>query len=147
MIGRIKEDWRLFKASKPGYRFRDHYRRHRRRSRQRISRPQSPSQGLINFRKLLFIAVGSAIAITSIVLGPLPGPGLGTFLLGLVILASELRIVAHFLDWAEVKLKRPARRAKGAWASLPRRASILLGAGLWIGGVTLGLWILLHAFR
>ena len=152
MIGRIKEDWRLFKASKPGYRFRDHYRRHRRRSRQRIShqrisRPRSPSQGLINFRKLLFIAVGSAIAITSIVLGPLPGPGMGTFLLGLVILASELRIVAHFLDWAEVKLKRPARRAKGAWASLPRWASILLGAGLWIGGLTLGLWILLHAFR
>jgi hypothetical protein len=147
LIGRIKEDWRLFKASKPGYRFRDHYRRHRRRSRQRISHQLRSSQGLINFRKVFFIAVGSAIAITSIVLGPLPGPGLGTFLLGLVILASELRIVAHFLDWAEVKLKRPARRAKGAWASLPRRASILLGAGLWIGGVTLGLWVLLHAFR
>ena len=147
LIGRIKEDWRLFKASKPGYRFRDHYRRHRRRSRQRISRRRSPSQGLFNFRKVLFIVVGSAIAITSLILGPLPGPGLGTFLLGLVILASELRIVAHFLDWAEVKLKRPARRAKDAWASLPRRASILLGAGLWIGGLTLGLWILLHAFR
>ena len=147
MIGRIKEDWRLFKASKPGYRFRDHYRRHRRRSRQRISRQLRSSQGLFNFRKVLFIAVGSAIAITSIVLGPLPGPGLGTFLLGLVILASELRIVAHFLDWAEVKLKRPARRAKGAWASLPRWASILLGAGLWLAGVTFGLWVLLHAFR
>ena len=147
MIGRIKKDWRLFKASKPGYRFRDHYRRHRRRSRQRSSRLLRSSQGLFNFRKVLFIAVGGAIAITSIVLGPLPGPGLGTFLLGLVILASELRIVAHFLDWAEVKLKRPARRAKGAWASLPRRASILLGAGLWLGGITLGLWILLHAFR
>ena len=147
MIGRIKKDWRLFKASKPGYRFRDHYRRHRRRSRQRISHQRSPNQGLFNFRKVLFIVVGSAIAITSIALGPLPGPGLGTFLLGLVILASELRIVAHFLDWAEVKLKRPARRAKGAWASLPRWASILLGAGLWIGGVTLGLWVLLHAFR
>jgi hypothetical protein len=147
LIGRIKEDWRLFKASKPGYRFRDHYRRHRRRSRQRISRQLRSSQGLFNFRKVLFIAVGSAIAITSIVLGPLPGPGLGTFLLGLVILASELRIVAHFLDWAEVKLKRPARRAKCAWASLPRWASILLGAGLWLGGVTLGLWVLLHAFR
>jgi hypothetical protein len=147
LIGRIKEDWRLFKASKPGYRFRDHYRRHRRRSRQRISRQLRSSQGLFNFRKVLFIAVGSAIAITSIVLGPLPGPGLGTFLLGLVILASELRIVAHFLDWAEVKLKRPARRAKCAWASLPRWASILLGAGLWLAGVTFGLWVLLHAFR
>ena len=142
LIGRIRKDWRLFKASKPGYRFRDHYRRHRRSSRQR-----SPKQGRFNFRKVLFIVVGVAIAITSIVLGPLPGPGLGTFLLGLVILASELRIVAHFLDWAEVKLRRPARRAKGAWASLPWWARILIGAGLWIGGVTLGLWVLLYGFR
>jgi hypothetical protein len=152
LIGRIKKDWRLFKATKPGYRFRDHYRRHRRRSRerisrQRISRRRSPSQGLFNFRKVLFIVVGSAIAITSLILGPLPGPGLGTFLLGLVILASELRIVAHFLDWAEVKLKRPTRRAKGAWASLPRWASILLGAGLGAGGVTFGLWVLLYGFH
>ena len=152
LIGRIKEDWRLFKASKPGYRFRDHYRRHRRRNRQRSSRQRSSrqlrsSQGLFNFRKVLFIAVGSAIAIASIFLGPLPGPGLGTFLLGLVILASELRIVAHFLDWAEIILRKPGRRAKDALASLPRWASILLGAGLWIGGITLGLWVLLHAFR
>jgi hypothetical protein len=142
LIGRIKEDWRLFKASRSGYRFRDHYRRHRRRSRLR-----SPRQGRFDFRKVLFIAVGIAIAITSIVLGPLPGPGLGSFLLGLVILASELRIVARFLDWAEVKLRRPVRLAKDAWASWPRWGRILIGAGLWIGGVTLGLWVLLHGFR
>ena len=142
LIERIKEDWRLFKASRPGYRFRDHFRRHRRRSRQLRS-----SQGLFNFRKVLFIIVGAVIAIASLVLGPLPGPGLGTFLLGLVILASELRIVAHFLDWAEIILRKPGRRAKDALASLPRWASILLGAGLWIGGITLGLWVLLHAFR
>jgi hypothetical protein len=142
LIGRIKKDWQLFKASKPGYRFRDHYRRNRRSSRQ-----QSSSRGRFDFRKVLFIVVGLAIAITSIVLGLLPGPGLGTFLLGLVILASELRIVARFLDWAEVILRRPARRAKGVWASLSRWTRILIGAGLWIGGVTLGLWVLLYGFR
>jgi hypothetical protein len=142
LIRRIKEDLRLFKASKPGYRFRDHYRRHRRSSCQR-----SPKQGRFDFRKVLFIVVGVVIAITSIVLGPLPGPGLGTFFLGLVILASELRIVARFLDWAEVKLRRPARRAKGAWASLPRWARILIAAGLWISGATLGLWVLLYGLR
>lgn len=142
LIGRIKKDWQLFKASRPGYRFRDHYRRHRRRRRQR-----SPMQERFDFRKILFIVVGITIAITSIVLGPLPGPGLGTFLLGLVILASELRIAAHFLDWAEVILRRPARRAKGTWAGLTWWARILIGAGLWIGGVTLGLWVLLYGFR
>ena len=141
MIGRIKEDWRLFKASKPGYRFRDHYRRHRRSSRQRSN------QSRFDFRKILFIVIGLAIAIGSIALAPLPGPGLGTFLLGLLILASELRIVARFLDWSEVKLRGPARWARSTWASWPRWARILTGAVFWIGGVAFGLWALLSGFR
>ncbi len=136
MIRKMREDWRRFKASKPGYRFRDRYRHH-----------QQSSRGRFYFQKALFIVGGLTIAITSIVLAPLPGPGLGTFLLGLAIIAGELRIVAHFLDWAEVKLRGPARWAEGAWASWPRWARILIGAGLWIGGVTLGLWVLLYGFR
>jgi hypothetical protein len=136
MIRKMREDWRRFKASKPGYRFRDRYRYHQQRSR-----------GRLYFQKALFIVAGLTIAITSIVLAPLPGPGLGTFLLGLAIIAGELRIVAHFLDWAEVKLRGPARWAKGAWASWPRWARILLGALVWIGGVAFGLWALLYVFR
>ncbi len=136
MIRIMREDWRRFKASKPGYRFRDRYRHHQQRSR-----------GRFDFRKALFIAGGLTIAIASIVLAPLPGPGLGTFLLGLAIIAGELRIVAHFLDWAEVKLRGPARWAKGAWASWPRWARILIGALVWIGGVAFGLWALLYVFR
>jgi len=135
LIGRIKEDWRLFKASKPGYRFRDRYRHH-----------QQSRRGRFGFQKVLFIVSGLTIAIASIVLAPLPDPGLGTFLLGLAIIAGGLRIVAHFLDWAEVKLRGPARRAKGAWASWARWARILIGAVVWIGGVAFGLWALLYVF-
>ena len=119
MLRTIREDWWRFKASKPGHRFRDRYRHHRRSSRQRSS------QSRFYFRKVLFIVVGITIAITSIVLAPLPGPGWGTLLLGLVILATELRIVAGFFDRAEVRLRRPLRRAKDTWASLPRQARIL----------------------
>ena len=72
---------------------------------------------------------------------------MGTFLLGLVILARELQLVARFLDWAEVKLRRPARRAKSAWASLPWWALILIGAVSWIGSVAFVLWVLLFGFR
>ncbi len=86
------------------------------------------------------------IAIGSIVMAPLPGPGLGTFLLGLIILASELLIVAHFLDWAEVKLRGPARRANDVWVSWPRWARIFFGAATWIGGVAFGLWVLFSGF-
>ena len=135
MIRKMREDWRRFKASKPGYRFRDRYRHHQQRSR-----------GRFDFQRALFIVSGLTIAITSIVLAPLPGPGMGTFLLGLVILATELRLVAGFFDRAEVKLRRPLRRAKGTWASLPRRARIFIGAVASIGSVALGLWALLYSF-
>ena len=136
----IREDWWRFKASRPGHRFRDRYRHHQRSSRQRSS------QSRFYFRKVLFIVGGLAIAIGSIVLAPLPGPGLGTLLLGLVILATELRLVAGFFDRAEVKLRRPLRRAKCNWASLPRRARIFFGAVASIGSVTFGLWVLLYSF-
>ncbi len=136
MIRKMREDWRRFKASKPGYRFRDRYRHHQQRSR-----------GRLYFQKALFIVGGLTIAIASIVLAPLPGPGLGTFLLGLAIIAGELRIVAHFLDWAEVKLRGPARWAEGAWASWPRWARILIGVVAWIGGVAFALWGILYVFR
>ncbi len=140
MLRTIREDWGQFKASKPGHRFRDRYRHHWRSSHQRSS------QSRFYFRKVLFIVGGVAIALGSIVLAPLPGPGLGTLLLGLVILATELRIIAGFFDRAEVKFRRPLRRAKGTWASLPRRARIFFGAVASIGSVAFGLWVLLYSF-
>ena len=141
MIGKIREDWRRFKASRPGYRFRDRYHYRKRRSRGRSS------QGRFDLWKALYIVAGIAIAIASLVFAPLPGPGLGTFLLGLLILAGELLIVARFLDRAEMKLRGPARRAENAWASLPRGVKMMLGAVFWISGAAAGLWALLYGLR
>ena len=64
------------------------------------------------------------IAVASLLLASLPSPGWGTFLVGLVILAGELFILARFLDRAEMKLRGPARRAKVVWASLPAAISL-----------------------
>ena len=135
LIGRIREDWHGLKASRAGYRFRDHHRRRKRRN-----------KGKFIFRKVLFIVSGLAIAVVSLALAPLPGPGLGTSLVGLLIIAGELLIVARFLDWAEVKFRRPARRAKGAWAGLTQRAKIMLGMVMWTGGAAYGLWVLSYVF-
>ena len=136
MIGRWREDWRWFKASKPGFRFRDRYRRHRRRGRSGF-----------DLRKALYIVGGLAIALASLLLAPLPGPGWGTFFLGLMILARELLIVARFLDRAEVILRGPARRAKGVWARSPSAVRILIGVVAPICGAALGLWALLPVLR
>src|ERR671917_1575077 len=101
IVGRMRDTWRRFKAGKPGRRFRARYHRQRR-----------SNQGRSALRKVLVIVGGIVIAVASMLLAPLPGPGWGTFLVGLAILASELLILARFLDWAEVKLRGPARRAK-----------------------------------
>ena len=122
--------------SKSGFRFRNRYRRRKR-----------SGQSGFDFRKALYIVGGLIIAIISLLLAPLPGPGWGTFFVGLMILAGELLIVARFLDRAETRLRGPARRAKGVWASVPAVVRILIGVIVPVCGVALGLWALLAVLR
>ena len=122
--------------SKSGFRFRNRYRRRKR-----------SGQSGFDFRKALYIVGGLIIAITSLLLAPLPGPGWGTFFVGLMILAGELLIVARFLDRAETRLRGPARRAKGVWASVPAVVRILISIIVPVCGVALGLWALLAVLR
>lgn len=136
MFEGLREDWRRFEASKSGFRFRDRYRRRRR-----------SGQSGFDFRKALYIVGGLVIAVASLLLAPLPGPGWGTFFVGLMILAGELRIVARFLDRAEIILRGPVRRAKSVWVRLPASVRILVGLGVPICGAALGLWALLPIFR
>jgi Putative transmembrane protein (PGPGW) len=99
------EEWRWFlKQSAPGCRFRDRYRR-----RQQTGRDRSM------LRRACYVAFGMAIAIGSLVLAPLPGPGLGTFFVGLGIAAGEVLRVARLLDRGEVKLREALQRTKGVW--------------------------------
>jgi hypothetical protein len=64
MIRRMRDGWLRFKAGKPGHRFRNRYRRNRR-----------SGQGRFTLRKVLVIVGGTAIAVASLLLAPLPGPG------------------------------------------------------------------------
>jgi hypothetical protein len=137
MIRKMRDGWWRFKAGKPGHRFRNRYRRNRRRS----------GQGRFATRKVLLIVGGIVIVVASLLLAPLPGPGWGTLLLGLVILAGELLILARFFDRAEIKLRGPARQAKVVWASLPAPTRLLFGIVVPACGAVLGLWALLTGLR
>jgi len=136
MIGRMRDGWRRFEASKAGHRFRDRYRRHRRSGQRRSA-----------LRKVFVIFCGVVVAVASLLLAPLPGPGCGTFLVGLIIIAGELLIFARFLDWAEMKLRGPVRRAKAVWASLPAAIRLLIAMVVPVCGTILGIWALLSVFR
>jgi hypothetical protein len=102
------QEWRRFvKHSEPGRRFRDRYRR-----RQQASRNQSM------LKRACYVSFGVAIAVGSLLLAPLPGPGLGTFILGSGIVAGEVLHVARLLDRAEVGLRETLGHAQSVWAKL-----------------------------
>jgi len=67
------------------------------------------------FGRTLYVAFGIAIALGSLLLAPLPGPGWGTFFVGLGIVAGEVLHVARLLDRGEVKLREVLQRTKGVW--------------------------------
>ena len=99
------EEWRWFlKYSAPGCRFRDRYRR-----RQQTGRNRSM------LMRTCYVALGIAIAMGSLLLAPLPGPGWGTFFVGLGIVAGEVLQVARLLDRGEVKLRKALQHTKGMW--------------------------------
>jgi hypothetical protein len=95
------QEWRRFtKHSAPGRRFRDRYRR------------QQADRGRSMFKRACYVSLGVAIAIGSLLLAPLPGPGLGTFALGLGVVAGEVPHVARLLDRTEISLRKMLRRTR-----------------------------------
>jgi len=70
--------------------------------------------------------LGVAIAIGSLLLAPLPGPGWGTFFVGLGMVAGEVLQVARLLDRAEVILKEALRGARGVWGKSASAVRVLI---------------------
>ena len=106
MIGRTKESWRRFGASRPGHRFRERYRRQ-----------QQSERGWRDPRRLFFVVGGLAVAIASLLLGVLPGPGTLTFFVGLGMVSGEFYPVARLLDWAKVRARELTRWVGGVWGA------------------------------
>jgi uncharacterized protein (TIGR02611 family) len=118
VIERLREHWREFSESKPGHRFQDRYRR------------RQEKRGHI-VKRIFLIVVGTVLALGSLFLAPLPGPGFATVFLGLAILAGELLPAARFLDWAEVRLRKFASLVEDVWkGSLLGKVSIVAVAVL-----------------
>ena len=113
MVERMKRHWREFRESEAGERFKDRYRRR-----------QEAERGHIVWR-IFLITLGAVIAVGSLVLAPLPGPGWFTVFIGLMILGGELLPAARFLDWLEVRLRKLWRLVRKVW-----RASIVGKVGV-----------------
>jgi len=119
------EEWRQFLSqSVPGHRFRNRYCR-----RQQASRDRS------SLSRACYVAFGVALAIGSILLAPLPGPGWGTLFVGLGMIAGEVLHVARILDRTEVKLREALRFAKDMWDKLAFKGRVLVTLMISLGVV------------
>lgn len=128
------EEWRRFlKESAPGRRFRDRYRRRQHSGHERST-----------LRRACYASFGTAIAIGSLVLAPLPGPGWGTFFVGLGVVSGEVLYVAQLLDRTEVILRESLRRAKGVWgkSALVGRMLIALTISSGVAAFVYGAYLL-----
>ncbi len=133
MIQRAKSSWEEFKGGVPGSRFKDRYYR----------RQESGESRAV---KILYIILGTVIAVGSLFTAPLPGPGFATVLLGLAILAGEILPAARFLDWSEVRLRTLWRFTQGVWRSSPLgKAAVVAVAAVLVGAFLYVAYLLLFA--
>ena len=74
---------------------------------------------------------GLVVAVGSLVLGVLPGPGTLTFFVGLGMIAGEFRPIARLLEWAEVRARELGRWVGGVWrSSAAGKASVVAAAAI-----------------
>ena len=124
MFEQLRQNWREFTESKPGQRFKDRY--HRRRQ---------DEQSHIIWR-IFLITLGAVIALGSLDLAPLPGPGWATVFIGLMILGGEVLPAARFLDWLEIWLRKLGRFIHKIWqASVVGKITVSLVAALCVAAV------------
>ena len=70
--------------------------------------------------------LGTVIALGSLFLAPLPGPGFATVFLGLAILAGELLTFARLFDRVKVGLTRVGWWVRALWVGSPKTARTLI---------------------
>ena len=82
------------------------------------------------------ITLGAVIAVGSLVLAPLPGPGWITVFVGLMILGGELLPAARFLDWLEIQLRKLWRLVQKVWrASFLGKVAVVVVVGSCVAAI------------
>lgn len=135
MSVKLKAQWAAFKASEPGHRFQDRYKR-----RHAIKR------NWLNWSQVLHIGAGGLSLLIGLPMLVGPGPGSLFILFGFALLGSEFLPLAKAMDWAELKTLRPVRWARRRWKRVPRRGRTLIVAGLAIAIIVIALGTYMFIF-
>ena len=112
MFASVRADLRFLKRGHPGHRFQALH-QHRRAQRTRA--------GTVS--RVIRLVVGGLLVVAGPIAGLVPGPGgILVFVFGMALLASELRVVARWMDWCEPKLHRAWTRVRHVWRRTTSRA-------------------------
>ena len=119
MIGHLRTSWRIFAGSRPGLRFREHYRLR-----------QSQGRGTFHPARLSYLAVGTVLIFGSTLFGWLPVLGWGTAFLGLAMIAGEFYPVARLMDRLESEARILFKPLGKKLARLPAWAQLSASLGI-----------------
>lgn len=123
---KLKSRWEALRRGKPGQRFQDRY---------RASRGSDRSGVILRILRMVLAALAIVIGV---VLMFIPGPAILFFAIAGALLASESRVVARFLDWSEVMIRRVVRWALRVWKRLswPGRGAVIALAAVGAAGAS-----------
>jgi uncharacterized protein (TIGR02611 family) len=129
MWEKFKQTWRRLKASNPGQRFQQEFRR-------RHSAGRSPIQ------KALLIVGGLLLMAAGFLLLFIPGPGLVFLFAGGFLIAQQSLVAARVLDWSETRLRKLLAWSLRAWrrSSTALKLLLVVVAVVVLGAVGLGVF-------
>ena len=131
MLENLKQQWCDLKKGRPGHRFQNRYERNKREraDESALRRWIQPVAGVVLLAAGIFFCI-------------FPGPGLPLLLVGAMLVAERSRLMAHGLDWSELKVRNIIRWTKEWWreASLVARNAVLFFGGLVVAGAGYGAW-------
>ena len=122
MLLAFKQQWHGLQRSSPGHRFQNRY-----------ASAQRHRAHIPAWRRILQLVIALGLVSIGVVLVFIPGPAVLFFALAGAMLASESRLVARGLDWAELRLRHGWHRSARFWINLGRggrMALVLLGVAL-----------------
>jgi hypothetical protein len=97
----LKKNWTELSRERPGRRFQNRHRKQ--------DRSGSGTSRALKLAAAIALLVGGAVLLV------VPGPGSVLIVIGAALLAEESRIVARFMDRAEVRTRRWIRGAHAWW--------------------------------
>ncbi len=111
----LRGHWEALKRGKPGHRFQSRYERARR---------SEHKAGAV--QRIAMLVGGIVCLVIGALLVVFPGPALPFFFLAGGLMATESRMIARFMDWSELRLRKVASWGKRHWRRLPAAARVIL---------------------